>query len=103
MVMSFRCYVSTMIGLVAAGGVAHATEAHYDCSGGTRVAAEFSPPNAAHRQVALTFDGSKSKVVLPQAISADGGRYAGDGSEFWIKGRAATLTRGGASETCTTD
>jgi membrane-bound inhibitor of C-type lysozyme len=92
-----------MIGLVAASGAAHATEAHYDCSGGTRVAAQFSPPNAANRQAALTFDGSQSKVVLPQAISADGGRYAGDGIELWIKGRTATLTRGGASETCTTD
>jgi len=92
-----------MIGLVAASGAAHATEAHYDRSGGTRVAAQFSPPNAANRQVVLTFDGLKSRIALPQAISADGGRYSGDGIEFWIKGVAATLTRGGASEPCTTD
>jgi hypothetical protein len=45
-----------MIGLVAASGAAHATEAHYDRSGGTRVAAQFSPPNAANRQVVLTVD-----------------------------------------------
>jgi membrane-bound inhibitor of C-type lysozyme len=92
-----------MIGLVVASGAAHASEANYHCSGGPRVAAQFSPPNAANGQVALTFDGSKSRIVLPQAISADGGRYAGDGIEFWIKGRTATLTRGGAGETCTTD
>jgi len=53
--------------------------------------------------VALTFDGSGSRIILPQARSADGGRYAGDGIEFWIKGKTATLTRSGASENCTTD
>jgi membrane-bound inhibitor of C-type lysozyme len=53
--------------------------------------------------VALSFDGSGSKIILPQARSADGGRYAGNGFEFWIKGKAATLTRGGAIENCTTD
>jgi membrane-bound inhibitor of C-type lysozyme len=39
---------------------------------------------------------------LPQVISADGGRYADNGVEFWIKGKNATLTRGGGSETCST-
>ena len=101
--MSFRWYVATTIGLVAASGATYATEAHYDCTGGTRVDAQFSPPNAANGQVALTFDGSGSRIILPQARSADGGRYAGDGIEFWIKGKTATLTRSGASENCTTD
>lgn len=44
-----------------------------------------------------------ARVALPQAISADGGRYAGDKIEFWIKGNTATLGRGGASETCAAD
>ena len=101
--MSSRWYIVTTLGLVGASSAAYATEARYDCSGGTRVAAEFSPPNAAHGQVALSFDGSGSKIILPQARSADGGRYAGNGFEFWIKGKAATLTRGGAIENCTTD
>jgi len=76
--------VITTIGLVEASGAAYATEARYDCAGGARVTAQFSPPDAAHGQVALTFDGSGSKIILPQARSADGGRYAGDGTEFWI-------------------
>lgn len=99
--MPFR-YVAITLGILASGG-ANATEAHYRCTGGARVAAQFSPPDTANRQVALTFDGSQSSIVLPQALSADGGRYVGDGIEFWIKGRTATLTRAGASETCVTD
>jgi len=101
--MSFRLYIATAIGLVTAGGAAYATEAHYDCTGGTGVAAQFSPPNVANGQVVLTFDGSGSRIILPQTRSADGGRYAGDGIDFWIKGKTATLTRSGASENCTTD
>jgi len=65
--------------------------------------AQFSPPNAANRHVVLTFDGSGPRIILPQARSAAGGRYAGDGFVFWIKGKTATLTRSGASENCTTD
>ncbi len=102
MLMSFRWYVATTMGL-AAIGAAHATEAHYECAGGTRVVAQFSPTNAAKGQMVLTFEGAGSSTILPQARSADGGRYAGDGIEFWIKGRTARLTRGSVSETCTTD
>ena len=102
MPMSFRWCVATTIGLVAVGA-ADATEAHYECAGGARVVAQFSPPNATKDQVALTFEGSGSSTILPQAGSADGGRYAGDRIEFWIKGRTARLTRGSISETCTTD
>jgi membrane-bound inhibitor of C-type lysozyme len=99
MLMSF---VATTIGL-AAVGAAHATETHYECAGGTRVVAQFSPPNAAKGQVVLTFEGSGSRTILPQARSADGGRYVGDRIEFWVKGNTARLTRGSVSETCTTD
>jgi membrane-bound inhibitor of C-type lysozyme len=102
MLRAFRWYVATTMGL-AAVGAAHATEAHYECAGGTRVVAQFSPPDAAIGQVVLTFEGSGSRTILPQARSADGGRYAGDGIEFWIKGRTARLTRGSVSETCATD
>jgi membrane-bound inhibitor of C-type lysozyme len=102
MLMSFRWYVAATIGL-AAIGPAHAIEAHYECAGGTRVVAQFSPPNAVKGQVVLTFEVSGSRTILPQARSADGGRYAGDRIEFWIKGRTARLTRGSVSETCITD
>lgn len=78
-----------------------ATEARYACSGGTKLTARFSPPNAANGRVVLIFANGR-KLTLPQATSADGGRYASGGTEFWIKGRDATLTRGGNSETCST-
>lgn len=99
--MSFKWCVAVTLGLLAAGA-AHATEAHYSCTGGAGLVAQFYPPNTANGRVVITFDGSGSRIVLPQAMSADGGRYAGDGIEFWIKGRSATLTRGSVSETCTT-
>jgi membrane-bound inhibitor of C-type lysozyme len=51
--------------------------------------------------VALTFETGET-ITLPQAMSADGGRYADKGVEFWIKGKNATLTRDGDSETCST-
>ncbi|TDR94740.1 MliC family protein [Enterovirga rhinocerotis] len=86
---------------VVAAGAAQATEAQYECSGGTRLLAQFSPPGAPNGHVVLTFTGSDRKLRLPQAMSADGGRYVGDGIEFWIKGRGATLTRGDQRETCT--
>ncbi|MDI9849840.1 MliC family protein [Rhodoblastus sp. 17X3] len=71
------------------------------CSGGDRPAARFvsSASGAQRGSVTLTFDAGR-EITLPQAISADGGRYAGNGVEFWIKGRSATLTRNGVSETC---
>lgn len=83
------------------GSQAYATDARYECSGGTRLTAEFSPPSAQTGRARLIFDTGR-EAVLPQVMSADGGRYAGDGIEFWIKGRNATLTHGGKSETCAT-
>lgn len=96
------CLGAAAIVILAWGGRADATEAHYECSGGgTKLTAEFSPPDAATGRVTLTF-ATGQKITLPQVISADGGRYANADMEFWIKGRGATLTRLGSSETCTT-
>lgn len=92
--------VAAMIG--ASGGMAAATEASYTCSGGTQLEAVFSPPDERPGQVVLTFAGEGAPVTLPQAVSADGGRYVGDGIEFWIKGDDATLNRAGKTETCHT-
>ncbi|MFD0465857.1 MliC family protein [Microvirga aerilata] len=47
----------------------------------------------------LVYAGSSTET-LPQAISADGGRYRQRNVEFWIKGNEATLTRAGKSTTC---
>ncbi len=86
--------------LSAGAGAAHATQAQYTCEGGTRLTAQFSPPNVPNGRATLIF-GSGRKVVLPQVMSADGGRYANGNIEFWIKGQGATLTQGGKSKTCT--
>jgi membrane-bound inhibitor of C-type lysozyme len=87
--------------ILTLGGPAYAIEAHYRCSGGTHLTALFSPPGAAHSRVALTFPTGR-RLTLLQVLSADGGRYANDNVEFWIKGRDATLTRDGHGETCST-
>ncbi|RTL54133.1 MAG: hypothetical protein EKK40_04520 [Bradyrhizobiaceae bacterium] len=87
--------------LLASASTAHATQAQYVCDGGARLTAQFSPPGVPNGRATLIF-GSGRKVVLPQAMSADGGRYTNGNIEFWIKGRGATLTRGGKSQSCTT-
>ncbi len=87
--------------ILALGSHAHAKEFHYACSGGAKLTAQFSPPGAAKGHVELTFASGRT-ITLPQAMSADGGRYASKDIEFWIKGESATLTRGGTRETCST-
>jgi membrane-bound inhibitor of C-type lysozyme len=89
------------IAMLAFAGPAFATEAHYTCSGGGKLSANFSRSDAAKGEVKLTFD-TRRELVLPQVLSADGGRYANAGIEFWIKGRSATLTLNGVQETCST-
>ncbi len=91
----------TAVILLAGFGAARATEAQYICDGGARLTAQFSPPAVPNGRATLIF-GSGRKVVLPQVMSADGGRYAKNNIEFWIKGKGATLTQGGKSQTCTT-
>jgi len=78
-------------------------EAHYECSTGTRLSATFSSPNVSPGSVILVFAGARRLIILPQVVSADGGRYANSDMEFWIKGKEATLTRKGKRETCRTD
>lgn len=81
---------------------AAATEASYRCMDGTVVRAIFSAPGPTG-SVRLTFvRPHREAATLPQVLSADGGRYAGDGVEFWIKGSGARLTRAGAETECKT-
>ncbi len=95
---------ATMFMVGSAAAFADTAASHdYACSGGTRLTARFSPPSEQPGSVVLTIAGGAGPVTLPQAVSADGGRYVGDGIEFWIKGNGATLTRNGAVETCSTD
>jgi membrane-bound inhibitor of C-type lysozyme len=89
------------IAILTFGGSADANEAHYRCGGGATLTARFSPLSAPNGRVELAFDTGR-KLTLPQVLSADGGRYANSGVEFWIKGRGATLTMNGVKETCST-
>jgi membrane-bound inhibitor of C-type lysozyme len=94
-------YFCTAIASLALDGAAHATETRYVCSGGAKLIADFSPPSLTNGRVALTFATGR-RITLPQVMSADGGRYANNDIEFWIKGRNATLTMNGVKETCST-
>jgi membrane-bound inhibitor of C-type lysozyme len=97
-----RTAFAALIALAAATTPALAVKASYTCSSGTRLTADFSGSGTSPGNVILTIAGSSGKTTVPQVISADGGRYANDAMEFWIKGRSATLTRGGKSENCQT-
>ena len=86
--------------ILATTGPVLATEVPYTCADGTRLKATFSAPGATPGSANLLFAGSSRTATLPQVLSADGGRYANAETEFWIKGRDATLTRAGATTTC---
>jgi membrane-bound inhibitor of C-type lysozyme len=73
---------------------------HYICADGTKLQATFSRPSASMGSVKLVYAGLPAETTLPQAISADGGRYTHGDLEFWIKGTGATLTRAGKATTC---
>jgi|HubBroStandDraft_2_1064218.scaffolds.fasta_scaffold807257_1 membrane-bound inhibitor of C-type lysozyme len=94
-----RFALASAFGALVAAGPALAMQAHYTCSDGSRLSADFSPPDANKGEVKLTF-GTGRELRLPQVLSADGGRYADADIEFWIKGRSATLTMKGVKETC---
>jgi membrane-bound inhibitor of C-type lysozyme len=73
---------------------------HYTCTDGTKLQAMFFPPSPSTGSVNLVYAGSLAETTLPQAISADGGRYTHGDVEFWIKGTGGTLTRAGKATTC---
>jgi membrane-bound inhibitor of C-type lysozyme len=100
-----HCTATSVLGaatlaLVGAVNSASATEASYQCVDGSAVRADFSTPGPMG-SVRLTFRKGQS-VVLPQVLSADGGRYADNAMEFWIKGNTARMTRAGATTECRT-
>jgi membrane-bound inhibitor of C-type lysozyme len=101
---SLRQHVKLILACLASVGTvssASATEAAYRCADGTAVRAVFSAPGPTG-SVRLTFAGKGGNVSLPQAPSADGGRYADNDMEFWIKGKTARLTRARAVTECKT-
>ena len=88
------------IGLIALTGMSYATEASYKCDDGASLQADFSAPGSAG-SVRLAISGQKT-ITLPQVQSADGGRYATQEVEFWIKGTTGRLTRAGKTTECRT-
>ena len=87
----------------AAGALAQDVKpVHYTCADGTKLQATFSSPSTSMGSVTLVYAESSTVTTLPQAISADGGRYTQGDVEFWIKGQGATLTRSGKATTCQT-
>jgi membrane-bound inhibitor of C-type lysozyme len=86
---------------VLSGTSAHAQRSFsYRCEDGTELTVaylRFIRLQAAR----LEIDGKT--IVLPQRRSADGGRYARGGIQFWIKGRSAMLTRQGKTTNCETN
>jgi membrane-bound inhibitor of C-type lysozyme len=93
--------LANTVAVLTFAGPALATEARYTCSDGSKLTANFSPPDSAKENVALTF-GTGRELKLPQVLSADGGRYADADIEFWVKGQTAILTMKGVNETCST-
>lgn len=89
-----------VLGLCLAGlnsSAAAAEGVRYVCSDKTELTVMF---HASPGSADLVFDGSQKKMTLPQVLSADGARYADGSTEFWIKGRDASLTRGQNKTTC---
>lgn len=78
---------------------AQASEASYTCEDGVRLSATFNGGSASAGTATLVF-ANGAALTLTQALSADGGRYVNGTTEFWIKGRGATLTRNGKATTC---
>lgn len=98
-----KTIVAALFPVCAAGVAAQDSKPiHYTCADGTTLQAIFSPPSLSSGTIKLIFAGSSTQMTLPQAVSADGGRYTDGDVEFWIKGQEATLTRAGASTACRT-
>ena len=94
----FRLILAWLI-LIWPVSLASAAEVAYRCADGTVLRAAFSTPGRTG-SVRLTLDGQGRPVILPQALSADGGRYIGSEIELWIKGKMARLTRAGVTTEC---
>jgi len=84
--------------LALAGPALADATASYTCGDGTALTATFTSDPAAAK---LVIAGGKT-LTLPQVVSADGGRYADDTTEFWIRGNSARFTVSGKETECET-
>jgi membrane-bound inhibitor of C-type lysozyme len=89
----------TCIILAGFANPAIASETVYRCDDRSTIAAILQTKGSTGL-VRLTLTPQGKNLVLPQVLSADGGRYANDDVEFWIKGRTARFTRAGDTTEC---
>lgn len=77
-----------------ASGLPAPVKADFTCAGGTSIDAVFI--NTGNSRVRLTFSDGR-KITLPQAMSADGARYANKAETivFWNKGNTAFVQENG--------
>jgi membrane-bound inhibitor of C-type lysozyme len=71
----------------------------FRCDDGSEIAATFD--NTPTPATVLLVRGDQA-FTLPQAISASGARYLGDGIEFWNKGNDAMVDWQGTKFSCST-
>jgi membrane-bound inhibitor of C-type lysozyme len=71
----------------------------FRCNDGSEIMATFD--NAPAPATVLLVRGGQ-QATLPQAMSASGARYVGDGIEFWNKGNDAMVDWQGISLECST-
>jgi len=86
--------------MIAQPAPAAKIKANYRCDDGTRLVATFKTPSSGYGSITLKFPSTAKKVTLAQKVSADGGRYASKGMQFWVKGQKATFTRHGHDTIC---
>jgi membrane-bound inhibitor of C-type lysozyme len=92
--MRFSCIAPILLcTVIAAPAVADGPKVRFVCRDGTRLVASFHN-DISSPSVSLHFQDHGPDAQLPQAPSADGGRYANETIEFWNTGRQATLSRG---------
>jgi membrane-bound inhibitor of C-type lysozyme len=71
----------------------------FTCDDGSMIEATFD--NAPDPATVLLVRGDQ-RFELPQAMSASGARYVGEGIEFWNKGRDAAVEWQGHKLSCST-
>ena len=103
--MSPRTRSGTVLALLFAGTSAHAADPDkigpvtFRCDDGSEIEATFD--NAPDPATVLLVRGDQT-FTLPQAMSASGARYLGDGIEFWNKGNDAMVDWQGQKFSCST-
>jgi len=96
---NFLTSIVSFGGLLLVMGSTNAEAIQYACSDNTELSVTFSSEDVRPGTARLIIAGSPDATTLPQVPSADGGRYADGGMEFWIKGDSARLTRTGRDAT----